>query len=198
MRWALLRRARIYISKSPLCSFSCRLLSMSWRVIDNLAAVHCMHPGAPAFSPQAANLVQRLYLPSRSRFRGFHEQAAESANPTNALAPPALFERCTLMSSTHSISALRTATILFATFLPGSVPAFAAPAVPAAEWEPLVLQAKLAYQRSDYAAARDLSSRALAAANSASVPELKVAEVLNVLGAALLGLNEPANARAVT
>lgn len=98
------------------------------------------------------------------------------------------------MIRTYNNPVLRTAAILFAAFLTGSVPAAAASVESAPEWEPLALQAKLAYQRSDYAAARDLSSRALAAAQSASVPELKVAEVLNVLGAALLGLNEPAEA----
>jgi tetratricopeptide (TPR) repeat protein len=153
-----------------------------------------MRPAMAAFFPQPGNLVQRLYLPSRSRFRGFHEQAAESANPTDASAPPALFERCKPMTETHDFSVQRTAAILFVTILLGSAPAAADPAAPALEWEPMVLQAKLAYQRSDYAAARDLSARALAVANSASVPELKVAEVLNVLGSALLGLNRPADA----
>ena len=98
------------------------------------------------------------------------------------------------MTGTTEISIQRLGAILFGTFLVIGVLAAADSASPAPSWEPLEQQARLAYQRSDYAAARELAERALALADSSSASEIQVAGVLNVFGAALLGLNKSAEA----
>lgn len=98
------------------------------------------------------------------------------------------------MTRTIELPIQRRAAIVFGTFLLGNVLAAADLAAPAPNWEPIEQQARLAYQRSDYGAARDQAARALASAESASAPDIQVAGVLNVFGAALLGLNKPAEA----
>jgi hypothetical protein len=98
------------------------------------------------------------------------------------------------MTGTTALPVRRTAAFLFGTFLLSHVLVAADLATPASAWEPVRDQARLAYQHLDFVAARDLASRALALADSASAPEIEIAGVLNVLGASLLGLNKPAEA----